>query len=258
MTVHLVGVGPGDVELMTLKAARLLGEADAVVFDRLIGDDVLDFVSPTAERYDVGKTPGRPGPSQDDINALLVELGQRLDCVVRIKGGDPSIFGRGAEEADACHANGVATLSVPGISSSVAGPTAAGVSVTRRGVSSGYCVVTAHQDPDSSPVDWNALAACGLTLVVLMGARRASRIREALLAGGRSSSTPVAVITDATLPSERVERLALEELGRTPVESPSVLVIGEVAAEHLSTLAADTLGESQLGDELARALARAD
>ncbi|MEZ5228580.1 MAG: SAM-dependent methyltransferase [Acidimicrobiales bacterium] len=132
MTVHLVGVGPGDAELMTLKAARLLGEADAVVYDRLIGDDILDFVSPTAERYDVGKTPGLPGPTQDDINELLVDLGRRLECVVRIKGGDPSIFGRGAEEADACHRAGVATTIVPGISSSVAGPVAAGVSVTRR------------------------------------------------------------------------------------------------------------------------------
>ncbi len=237
MTVYLVGVGPGDAELMTIKAARLIGEADAVVYDRLIGGDVLDFVSPTAERYDVGKMPGRPGPSQADINALLVALGHRFDCVVRIKGGDPSIFGRGAEEADACHAAGIPTATVPGISSSVAGPTAAGVSVTRRGVSSGYCVVTAHQDPDSSPVNWSALASCGLTLVVLMGATRARLIAAALMAAGRPATTPVAIISNATLPNERVERLDLDELGRAPVASPSVLVIGEVAAASLSTLA---------------------
>ncbi len=236
MTVHLVGVGPGDAELMTLKAARLLGEADAVVYDRLIGDDVLGFVSPTAERYDVGKTPGRPGPSQDEINALLIELGSRLDCVVRVKGGDPSIFGRGAEEADACHAAGIDTTTVPGISSSVAGPMAAGVSVTRRGVSSGFCVVTAHQDPDSVPVDWSSLATCGLTLVVLMGARRAGDIRDRLITGGLDPSTPVAVVTNASRPDQHQERLTLVELGERPVASPSVLVIGEVAAVEYSTL----------------------
>ncbi len=239
MTVHLVGVGPGDADLMTLKAARLLGEADAVVYDRLIGGDILGFVSPSAERYDVGKTPGRPGPSQDDINAVLVQLGRRLDCVVRIKGGDPSVFGRGAEEADACHAAGIATEIVPGISSSVAGPTVAGISVTRRGVSSGYCVVTAHQDLSSSPVDWAALAASGLTLVVLMGARRANRIADALITGGRSVSTPVAVITNATLADERVERMRLDELGVSTVVSPAVIVIGDVAAPELSTLVHD-------------------
>ncbi len=239
MTVHLVGVGPGDAELMTLKAARLLGEADAVVYDRLIGDDILHFVSPSAERYDVGKTPGIPGPTQDDINALLIDLGHRLDCVVRIKGGDPSIFGRGAEEADACHAAGVSTTTVPGISSSIAAPTGAGVSVTRRGISSGYCVITAHQDPASSPINWPAVASCGLTIVILMGATRADRISTALIACGRQPTTPVAVITNATTANENVERLSLDQLGATPVSSPSVIVVGEVAAHELSTLATE-------------------
>lgn len=236
MTVHMLGVGPGDAELLTIKAARLLGAADAVVHDRLIGDDVLDFVSPTAERYDVGKTPGRPGPSQDEINTLLVALGRRLDTVVRVKGGDPLVFGRGAEEAEACHAAGLATEIHPGISSAVAAPGAAGISVTRRGVSSGFCVVTAQQDTDSVPVDWDALARSGLTLVVLMGASRASLIRDLLLAAGMSPRTPVAVVTDATGPTQRTRRMQLSELGVTPVRSPSVIVIGPVADQELCAL----------------------
>lgn len=236
MTVHILGVGPGDTDLLTLKAARILGAADAVVHDRLIGKEILDFVPPSAECYDVGKTPGRPGPSQEEINHLLVALGQRLDTVVRVKGGDPLVFGRGAEEAEACHAAGVATEILPGISSAVAAPGAAGISVTRRGASSGFCVVTAQQDPGSTPVDWSALARSGLTLVVLMGASRAALLRDRLLAGGMSATTPVAIVTDATGPTQRTRRMALAELGVTAVESPSVLVIGAVADEELCIL----------------------
>jgi uroporphyrin-III C-methyltransferase len=236
MTVHLVGVGPGDAELMTLRAVRLLGEAEAVVYDRLIGNDVLAYVSPTAERHDVGKTPGVRSPTQDDINRLLVELGSRLDCVVRVKGGDPFVFGRGAEEAEACHAFGIPTSIVPGISSSIAGPMAAGISVTKRGVSSGFCVVTAHQDPGSTPINWAALAASGLSLVVLMGAKRALQIRDRLIVGGLAPTTPVAVVTNASLPNEQVERLLLAELGTHPVPSPSVLIIGAVAASVQSDM----------------------
>lgn len=237
MTVHLVGAGPGDPELLTLRAARLLATADAVVHDRLIGDEVLDLVPPSAERYDVGKVPGRPGPSQDDINNLLIELGKRLDRVVRVKGGDPSVFGRGAEEAAACHAAGVATEVVPGITSAIAAPAAAHISVTRRGAASGFCVVTAQQDPGSAPIDWHALARSGLTIVVLMGAARAGLVREKLLQGGMDPGTPAAVVTDATLVTERATRMTLAELGRSTVASPSVLVIGEVAHESMSSAA---------------------
>lgn len=236
MTVHILGAGPGDAELLTLKAIRILGTADAVVHDRLIGDDILDFAPPSAERYDVGKMPGTPGPSQDEINHLLVALGRRLDSVVRVKGGDPSVFGRGAEEAEACRDAGVRTQTVPGISSAVAAPGAAGISVTRRGVSSGFCVVTAKQDAGSTPIDWAALARSGLTLVVLMGASRAGLIRDRLLVGGMPADTPVAVVTDASLPTQRTKRLALAELGAGPVDSPSVLVIGAVADQELCTL----------------------
>ena len=232
MTVHLIGAGPGDAELLTLKAARLLAAAEAVVYDRLIGDDILAFASPLAERYDVGKTPGEKGPSQDDINALLVILGRRLDVVVRVKGGDPLVFGRGVEEAAACQRAGIPVEVVPGVSSAVAGPAAAGISVTERGQSSGVCVITAEQDPLSAPIDWPALAGSGLTLVILMGARRASLLRDRLIVGGCSPKVPTAVVTNASRPDQRVWRGPLAELGASPVASPSVLVIGSVAREN--------------------------
>lgn len=232
MTVHLVGVGPGDADLLTLRAARLLATADAVVHDRLIGDQVLDLVSPSAERHPVGKQPGRPSADQNSINELLIELGRRLPTVVRVKGGDPYLFGRGIEERQALEAAGLATEVVPGISSALAGPMAADISVTERGASSGVCIVTAHQDPGSQPIDWGALARSGLTVVVLMGARRAATIGAKLMIGGLSGETPSAVVTDATRTGQTVWRGPLRLLGRQPVASPSVLVIGQVAANR--------------------------
>lgn len=234
MTVHLIGAGPGDPELLTLKAARLIGAADAIVFDRLVSEDVIGFAPPWAERYDVGKTPGQPSPSQTEINDLLVSLGRRLETVVRIKGGDPFVFGRGAEEAEDLLAAGVAVEVVPGISSSVAGPAAAGLSVTRRGVSSGFCVVTAHQDPGSNPIDWGSLATSGLTIVVLMGARRALLVRDQLISGGLAPRTPVAIITEATGAHESIGFLTLGDLGEDRVPHPSIIMIGEAAARRLS------------------------
>lgn len=244
MTVHLVGAGPGDVGLLTLKAAGLLANADAVVFDRLVGPDVLELIRPSAERYNVGKSPGRPGPSQDEINDLLCSLGHRLDVVVRLKGGDPFMFGRGIEEQRACHAAGVDVSIVPGISSSIAAPAAAGVSITERGVSSGVCIVTAHQDPGSDLVDWEALARSGLTITVLMGARRARQVAEALVLGGRSPDTPVAVVTNASRRNERRWFGTLSTLGIEAVPSPSVLVIGEVVSS--SNAAHRTLSDVEL------------
>lgn len=234
MTVWIVGVGPGDAELMTVKAARLLREADAVVFDRLIGSDVLAEVSPVAVRHDVGKVPGRPGPTQEQINELLIDLGRRFDTVVRVKGGDPFVFGRGIEEVRACEAAGIPTSVVPGVTSALAGPLAAGVSVTERGVSSGVCIVTAHQDPGSDPLDWAALVRSGLTIVVMMGARRAAHIRDSLLFHGLDPATPAAVATNATHPDQQTWRGPLDRLGVEPVAAPSVLVIGAAAGNHSS------------------------
>ena len=168
MTVSLVGAGPGDPDLLTVRAARLLAEADVVVHDALVGDGVLAIVAPTAELIDVGKRPGRPIP-QEMISALLVELGRQAKRVVRLKGGDPFVFGRGGEEALALQAAGVSFEVVPGITSSVAAPAAAGIPVTHRGMSAAFTVVTGHRRSGEHDVDWRSLAKVGGTIVVLMG-----------------------------------------------------------------------------------------
>ncbi len=230
MTVYLVGAGPGAADLLTLRAARLLGKADVVIHDRLVGEEIFDFIAPWAERIDVGKDPHGRVTSQDEINRLLVRAGKRGGTVVRLKGGDPFIFGRGGEEALALQAAGLDVAVVPGISSSVAAPAMAGVSVTQRGLSSGFTVLTGHQDPKTArPIDWDAAARLGTTLVVLMGARRAAEISLRLQEGGMAPETPVAVITNATTPDQTVAYLPLIALGERPVVNPAVIVIGEVA-----------------------------
>lgn len=234
--VYLVGAGPGDPGLLTLRAAELLRRADVVIHDRLVSAEIMAMVAPWAELVDVGKQPGRPGPTQDDINAVLVDRASRGGCVVRLKGGDPHIFGRAAEEACALRGAGFVPEIVPGVSSAVAGPTSAGIPLTSRTASSGFTVVTAHQDPENDRVlDWDALARLGTTLVVLMGAARAGAIARRLLGAGMSPTTPVAVVTDATTPQQTDERLTLEELQEHPVRSPSIIVIGAVAAVDLRT-----------------------
>lgn len=231
MTVYLVGAGPGDPDLLTLKAARLLGEADVVVHDRLVSVDVMDLVAPWAQRVDVGKDPEGRRTSQGAINDVLVDLARCHATVVRLKGGDPFVFGRGGEEAEALRHAGVAVEVVPGITSALAGPAAAGIPVTHRGRSSGFTVITAHQDPRSADdLDWDAAARLGTTLVVLMGARRAGRIARRLLGAGMAATTPVAVITNATRPDQSSDHTDLVGLIDLPVRSPSVLVIGAVAA----------------------------
>lgn len=246
MTVHLVGAGPGDPGLLTLRAAELLRRCDVVVHDRLVGPEILSMTPPWAEQVDVGKRAGAHPVTQSAINAILVERGLRFDCVVRLKGGDPHVFGRGSEEIAALHAAGIATEVVPGVSSALAAPAAAGIPLTSRHASSGFTVVTAHQDPANDRVlDWDALARLGTTLVVLMGAARAAAIAQRLLDAGMAPTTPVAVITDATLPTQRDRRGTLAELGREPVPSPSVLVIGAVAASDLRPIALLTQGSSR-------------
>lgn len=234
MTVHLVGAGPGDPDLLTMRAVSLLARADVIVHDRLVDGRILASAAPWAELVDVGKTPGSQRNSQDEINAILVDRGRRFETVVRLKGGDPFVFGRGGEEAEHLRAHGVAVEVVPGISSSIAGPAVAGIPVTMRGVSSGVTIVTAHQDPANDQLlDWSALAVAGTTLVVLMGAARARSIAERLVAGGMRPDTPVAIVTSATCDDQCIERLTLDRLGAEPVTNPSVIVIGEVAARDV-------------------------
>lgn len=234
MTVHLVGAGPGDPDLLTLRAASLLARADVIVHDRLVDRRILASAAPWAEIIDVGKSPGSRRNSQGEINAILVDRGRRFHTVVRLKGGDPFVFGRGGEEAEELRAAGLGVEVVAGISSSIAAPAAAGIPVTMRGVASGVTIVTAHQDPDNDQrLDWNALATAGTTLVVLMGASRARSISERLIAGGMASTTPVAIITSATCDDEQVVRTTLADLGSEPVRNPATIVIGEVAGRDV-------------------------
>lgn len=246
MTVYLVGAGPGDPELLTVRAARLLSRADVVVHDRLVSSEVLELAAPWAELVNVGKTPGSTSNSQAEINRILVDRGRRFDVVVRLKGGDPYVFGRGAEEAAELADAGIASVVVPGISSAVGGVAAAGIPVTCRNVSSSFTVVTAQQDPSSgrSP-DWDTLAKLQSTLVVLMGVRRAEDIARELIAGGRSPDTPVAAVIDATQPTEQVNRGVLRDLSTLAVRSPALLVIGDVAAIESAAFVQTIVNQSE-------------
>ena len=231
--VSLVGAGPGDPELLTVRAARLLAESDVVVHDALVGDGVLALIPAGVERIDVGKRPGRPIP-QELISTLLVQLGRDGRRVVRLKGGDPFVFGRGGEEAAELRAAGVPFEVVPGITSAVAAPAAAGVPVTHRGVSAAFTVVTGHRRAGEPDVDWRALASVGGTIVVLMGVAQRTTIAAELIAGGLDAATPVAAVHSATTGDQLSARCRLDALATTDVRSPAVLVIGAVAAMDLT------------------------
>ena len=234
MTVYLVGAGPGDPGLLTVRGAALLGRADVVIYDRLSVHSLLDLAPPGAERIPVGKAPGR-GPTQSEINELLVTHGRSGATVVRLKGGDPFIFARGGEEAAALLEAGIPFEVVPGISSAIAAPAYAGIPVTLRYSSTSFTVVTGHEDPSSGEgtVDWEAVARVGGTILVLMGVERIARIVERLLAGGLPPDTPAAAVTWGTRPEQVTVRCRLDELPTRGVRPPAVFVIGRVAAAEL-------------------------
>lgn len=230
MTVHLVGAGPGDPELLTVRAARLIAAADVIVHDALVDASVLGLARPGAELIDVGKRPGRSTP-QELINTLLVHLGRDGRNVVRLKGGDPFVFGRGGEEAMALRDAGVDFSVVPGVTSAVGAPAAAGIPVTHRGVSVGFTVVTGHRESGGAhAVNWEAIAQTGGTVVVLMGVAERDVIAARLMAGGLAADTPVAAVRNGTRPDQQIARTTLGELAGCPIESPATLVIGAVAA----------------------------
>jgi uroporphyrin-III C-methyltransferase len=234
VTVYLVGAGPGAADLLTLRASRLLARADVVVFDRLVDPAVLDMARGDAELIDVGKRPGHSN-SQDLINVLLVSLGQTRACVVRLKGGDPFVFGRGGEEYEALAAAGVSCEVVPGVSSAFAAPAVAGIPVTHRGLSHGVTVVTGHAR-EGAAVDFRRLANPDVTLVVLMGVQRRASIVSELIEGGLEPNTPVAVIERAHMDGQRIQRARLDELNHLDVVPPAVLVIGPVAELEFSDI----------------------
>lgn len=234
MTVYLVGTGPGHPDLLTVRAMRLISEAEVVVHDRATERAILDLVPERALRIDVGTRPGRL-LVQDSVHDVLIGLGRRHEVVVRLEAGDPLLLGRGAEELAALQAAGVAVAVVPGVSSAVAIPAASGIPVTHRGVAAAVTIVNGHRSDGGDPVDWGALAHVGGTLVVLMGTAQGQAIAGELLRGGLAATTPVAAIRrNGAAPSE-TRRFTLCELehGGVSLAPPVTLVIGEVAAIDL-------------------------
>jgi uroporphyrin-III C-methyltransferase len=231
--ISLVGAGPGDPELLTIRGLRRLQAADVVVHDALVGTGVLALARPDAELVDVGKRPGAPVP-QELINELLIQLARSGRNIVRLKGGDPFVFGRGGEEAMALIRAGLDFEVVPGVSSVIAAPAAAGIPVTHRGVSASFTVVTGHRQRGETAVNWHALAQVGGTIVVLMGVAQRGAIAAALIEGGLPEETPVAAIRHATSAEQHIVRCALSELADAAVESPATIVIGAVAAFDLT------------------------
>jgi uroporphyrin-III C-methyltransferase/precorrin-2 dehydrogenase/sirohydrochlorin ferrochelatase len=235
-SVALVGGGPGDAGLLTVRGRRLLAGADVVVRDRLAPQvPVADGV----EVVEVGKNPRGPSWSQRDIEQLLVDRARAGACVVRLKGGDVHVFARGIEEVSACVEAGVPVEVVPGVSSALAVPACAGIPVTARGVTQSFAVVSAHLppgDPDST-VDWDALARLGGTLVLLMAVGRLAQVCEALIRAGRDAETPVAVVQEGTLPGQATvfTTLAWAAHDTAHVQAPAVVVVGEVVAQRTPT-----------------------
>ena len=232
--VALVGAGPGDPELITVRGRRLLASADVVVADRLAPGMLLDELRPEVELVDASKIPYGPAAAQDEINRILVDRARAGRFVVRLKGGDPFVFGRGGEELLACTRAGVPVLVVPGVTSAVAAPATAWIPVTHRGVNHEFTVVSGHLPPGhpESFVDWNAVARLRGTICVLMGLTHVDAIIAALIAGGRSPSTPAAAVQDATTSRQRSVRTDLQGLGPSVrsagLRNPVVLVIGAV------------------------------
>jgi uroporphyrin-III C-methyltransferase len=233
--VVLVGAGPGDPELLTLKAVRALREADVVLHDALVSPEILDFARPGARVIAVGKRGGCRSTPQRFIEQLLVREARAGNRVVRLKGGDPFVFGRGGEEMAALRAAGIPVDVVPGITAGLAAPAAAGIPVTHRAHAHGVAFVTGHAaDGSDEAPDWDALVRTGLTLVVYMGMARADALRASLLAAGMPARTPVAVIANATRPGQRAVAATLatfvEDARRAALASPAIIVAGDAAA----------------------------
>lgn len=234
--VVLVGGGPGHPELVSVAARRALSEADVVVADRLAPRELLGELSPEVELVDVAKLPRGRSATQEEINRVIVERALAGKRVVRFKGGDPFVFGRGYEEVLACAEAGVPCSVVPGVTSAVSVPAAAGIPVTHRGVAHEFTVVSGHVPPDhdSSLVDWDALARMRGTVVLLMAVQNLPAIADRLLAAGRPATTPVAVVAEGTMPGERTVLSTLGEIGadvvREEVRPPAIVVVGDVVA----------------------------
>ena len=237
--VYLIGAGPGDPELLTLKALRLIKSADVILYDRLINQEILLFAKPECELVYVGKEDGKHTIEQEKINELLLKYAHTREVVVRLKGGDPFIFGRGGEEALFLVEHGIEFEVVPGVSSFYSVPAYAGIPITFRGISSSFAVITGHEDPkkEKSSIDWESLKGIN-TLIVLMGVSRRKEIARRLIEIGRDPKEPVAFIENGTTERQRVILTDLYELSTNPpeVSPPAIMVVGSVVRlrENLS------------------------
>ncbi|MFC1982299.1 uroporphyrinogen-III C-methyltransferase [Chloroflexota bacterium] len=232
--VYLVGAGPGDPGLISVKGAERIRKANVIVYDRLLDERLLESASPETERIYVGKTAGEHTKSQDEINRLLVNRAREGKTVIRLKGGDPFVLGRGGEEADALVQNGISFEVIPGVTSATAAPAYAGIPVTHRGLASSFAVITGHEDPgkDNSSINWEKLATGVDTLVFLMGMKNLSEIVARLKEYGRPPDTPVAVIKEGTSPEQETVVGNLEDIAARVEEhrltAPAVIVVGDV------------------------------
>jgi len=232
--VYLVGAGPGDPKLLTLRGAELLAKADIVIYDRLVGSSILKLAPKAAKKIYVGKRSGKHEVPQDKINELLVKAAGEGRTVVRLKGGDPFLFGRGGEEAEVLLENNIAFELVPGVTSAIAAPEYAGIPLTHRDYASAVAVVTGHRVGDAGrPVKWDKLASAVDTIVVLMGMESIEAIVKKLIEGGMDPDRPVAVVEQGTMKNQRVFIAKLnnivDEAKKNSVKPPAVIVIGEVA-----------------------------
>jgi uroporphyrin-III C-methyltransferase len=252
-TAYLVGAGPGDPDLITVKGLRCLRRADVVIYDRLIDPALLDEARPDATRIFVGKGAGYHTMPQEQINALLVAHARQGRVVVRLKGGDPFVFGRGGEEAAALAAAGIPFEVVPGVSAAIAVPAYAGIPVTHRGHGSLMTVVTAHECAPAAGVDWEALARVGGTLIIMMGVAALPHVTQRLRDGGLAPHTPAAVIEQGTTAQQRVVEGTLTDIAEraaaADIRPPAITVVGAVAALRASLAWFETASRQRPRDD---------
>ena len=234
--VALVGAGPGAAALLTLAAAKLIGDCDAIVYDALVSDEVMAMADASAEKIMAGKRGGRASASQHDICETLVRLAKAGKRVVRLKGGDPFVFGRGGEEVRTLAVERIAFRIIPGITSGIAAPAMAGIPVTDRSVNATLAFLTGHEASEKSRMDWRALVEAFPVLVFYMGARNLPDIAKCLLHAGLAKQTPLAIIRNATLTNEQTTVATLCEAadGSITARSPSIVIIGDVVAERMN------------------------
>jgi uroporphyrin-III C-methyltransferase len=227
--VYLVGAGPGDPELLTLKALRVLKTADAVLHDDLVAPAILELIPSTAQVHDVGKRCGTKKIQQEEINFLMVTLADSGMLVVRLKSGDPMIFGRAGEEIDSLRRAGIPYEIVPGVTSALGAAAAAEIPLTHRRASSALVFITAHQAPESDAADWSKLAGSGATLAIYMPGQNYAAVSSKLKAAGLAGETPCAIISRATTPHQRTHLSTISSLSQSPrLQAPTLLVVGEV------------------------------